>query len=124
MLSTTYLLYNFLQIDMLETLDNPTSKIEDLLGIGNDFPDNIYVASTPTGEFVCFKANSLFGLACFTNEKSTLNFLNEYWKNLPANPEEVSFDEARDIAKSRKNKNINCLLMLDNPNEPKVHHIK
>ena len=102
---------------MVETLQQP------LLGLGEEFPSTVYVSfHPPTGRYGCYCHQGVHGLACFSNEIGAQRFTE--WIELGGMTVlELSFDEAREVAKDRPLPVV-ALMMLDRMDEPKIHFVR
>ncbi len=102
---------------MTEVLTQP------LLGLDTEFPDSIFVLHHPaTGKYGCYCYQGIHGVACFSSESAAFRFAE--WIDLSGMTSvECSFDEARDIAKSRPLP-IVALMLLDSMNDPKIHYVR
>ena len=102
---------------MTDVLEKP------LLGLDTEFPDNIFVLHHPaTGKYGCYCFQGIHGVACFSSESAAFRFAE--WIDLSGMTSvECSFDEARDIAKSRPMP-IVALMLLDSMNDPKIHYVR
>ncbi len=102
---------------MTEVLEMP------LLGLETEFPDKIYVLHHPsTGKYGCYCYQGIHGVACFSSEAGAFRFAE--WIDLSGMTSvECSFDEAREIAKSRPLP-IVALMLLDSMNDPKIHYVR
>lgn len=94
-----------------------------LLGLENDFPDNLYVLHHPsTGRYGCFCHDGIHGLACFSDANGAFRFAE--WIDLSGMAAvELSFDEAREVAKARPLPVVS-LMLLDSLREPRIHYIR
>lgn len=102
---------------MTETITAP------LLGLDEEFSDRVYVLSHPaSGKYGCYCHNSVHGLACFSSEMTAFRFV-EHIELSGMISEEVSFDEAREIAKARPLPVVS-LMLLDSIAEPKIHYVR
>lgn len=94
-----------------------------LAGIGEEFPDVLYVIHhPPTGKYGCYCHEGTHGLACFPTAGSAGKFT----ENVDLTgmlTVAVTFDEARDIAKERPLP-IVSLILLDGISEPRIHYIR
>ena len=111
-------------LEELPTFVHPSPDIEDILGIGNDFPHEVYVGRTPSNSYLIYCYGGMHGLACFSKPQNLTKFVDKFCPLIYCKPELVTFDDARDIAKSRPVENLVCLLLLDDINDPKIHYIK
>lgn len=102
---------------MIETLELS------LLGLDEDFPNEVYVLHHPNSDrYGCFCHEGVHGLACFRSEKGAFRFAE--WIDLSGMiTKELSFDEAREVAKERPLPVISVML-LDNPDDPQIHYIR
>lgn len=96
---------------------------ETILGIESDFPDQLFLLYHPgSAKYGCYCHEGVHGLACFTSESSAFRFAE--WIDLSGMCSvEVSFDEAREIAKGRPLP-IVSLMLLDSLNDPKIHYVR
>ncbi|MBI1757213.1 MAG: hypothetical protein HY248_06180 [Fimbriimonas ginsengisoli] len=88
-----------------------------------EFPDLVYVLKHPgTGRYGCFCHDGVHGLACFSTEGGAFRF--SEWIDLSGMQSlEMSFDEAREVAKGRPMPVV-ALMLLDSIREPKVHFVR
>ena len=102
---------------MNQTLDCP------ILGLDTDFPNRLHVVKhPPSGKFGCYCHDGVHGLASFSSEEGAFRFAE--WNDLTIMAsEEVSVDEAREIAKARPLP-IVSLMLLDNLEDPKIHFVR
>ena len=110
---------------MLTTLDQEkdvrTSILNSLLG--DDWPPELIVISVPSiNKHYCYAYGGVHGLAVFSNEAFATRFMEFVTGISPVQYDIVSFDEARDIAKS-KGGVIVALHLLDNIDDPKTHYV-
>lgn len=102
---------------MIETLQEP------LLGLGEEFPDTVYVSFHPSsGKYGCYCHQGVHGLACFSTEVGALRFM-EHIELGGMTVLELSFDEARQIAKERPLPVV-ALMLLDRMDQPKIHFVR
>jgi hypothetical protein len=94
-----------------------------VLGLEDTFPQNLYIVRhNPTNKYGCYCYDGTHGLACFSTEQGALSFA--AWINMPGMAsEEVSFDEAREVAKDRPMP-ITSLMLLDNMEDPLIHFVR
>ena len=113
-------------------IDAPQKPIESapLLGLEDEFPDQFSVVEVDGGErYLCYCHDGVHGLACFSDTGDAVNFLDaciEHGAGLDlamAKAVDVSFDEAREIAKKRPMP-ITCLMLLDDLNDPAIHYVR
>lgn len=102
---------------MNHTLEQP------LLGLEETFPDHVWLLAHPSsGRYGCFCHNGVHGLACFSSEAAAIRF--GEWIDLPGmTTQEATFDEAREIAKSRPLPVVS-LMLLDRLDDPVVHFVR
>jgi hypothetical protein len=94
-----------------------------LLGLDETFPDTLFVLHHPSsGRYGCFCHDGVHGLACFSTESGAVRF--GEWIDLSGmSTVELSFDEAREIAKQRPMPVVSMML-LDHMNDPKIHFVR
>ncbi len=102
---------------MSQVLDCP------VLGLDTKFPERLYIVRhLPSNKYGCYCYDGTHGLACFSDEAGASGFAN--WIDIGGMmAEEVSFDEAREIAKDRPMPIIS-LMLLDNMEDPQIHFIR
>ena len=94
-----------------------------LLGLDEAFPETLYVLHHPaSGRYGCFCFQGIHGLACFSNQTGALRF-SEFIDLSGMTTQEVSFDEAREVAKSRPLPVV-ALMLLEKMEEPKIHYVR
>lgn len=93
------------------------------LGLDTEFPENVFVLCHPSsGRYGCFCHQGIHGLACFSSESSAFRFAE--WIELSGlSTQQVSFDEAREVAKDRPLPVV-CIMLLDDIQDPKIHYIR
>lgn len=98
-------------------------ELQPLLGIDEAFPDTVYLLSHPaSSRYGCYCHNGVHGLACFSSEAGAFRFAE--WIDLSGmSTLEVSFDQAREIAKGRPMP-IVALMLLDRINDPLIHYVR
>ncbi|MBX3095724.1 MAG: hypothetical protein KF812_02570 [Fimbriimonadaceae bacterium] len=91
--------------------------------LDNEFPSVLFVLHhAPSGRYGCYCHDGVNGLAVFSHEGGALRFAE--WIDLTGMViHEVTFDEARDIAKGRPLP-IVCMMLLDNLESPAIHYIR
>ena len=94
-----------------------------LLGLEINFPETLYVLHHPaSNRYGCFCHEGVHGLACFSNEGAAIRFAE--WIDLSGmTTRQVSFDEAREVAKERPLPVVS-LMLLDSLNDPKIHFVR
>ena len=102
---------------MNQLLDAP------LLGLDNEFPDTLYVLfHAGSGRYGCFFHEGVHGLASFSSENAAFRFA-EHINLSGMATQEVSFEEAREVAKSRPMPVVS-LMLLDEIDNPKIHYVR
>jgi len=102
---------------MSQTLSLP------LIGLEETFPDNLFILHHPASDrYGCFHHEGIHGLACFTTESAAFRFAE--WIDLSGMmTREVSFDEAREVAKQRPMPVVS-LMLLDRLENPQIHFVR
>jgi len=102
---------------MSQTLSLP------LLGLDDTFPDKLFVLHHPSSDrYGCFCHQGVHGLACFTREGDAFRFAE--WIDLSGMmTRELSFDEAREVAKQRPMPVVS-LMLLDQIEQPQIHYVR
>ncbi|MBX3115296.1 MAG: hypothetical protein KF824_01325 [Fimbriimonadaceae bacterium] len=102
---------------MSQVLDCP------VLGLDTEFPERLFIVRhLPSNKYGCYCFDGTHGLACFSDEAGANGFAS--WIDIGGMmAEEVSFDEAREIAKDRPMP-IVSLMLLDNMEDPEIHFIR
>ena len=99
------------------TLNCPFIEIEDSI------PDVLHVLKhPPSGKYGCYCHQGVHGLAVFSTTSSAFQFA-QCIDLSGMSCIEVSFDEAREIAKERPLP-IVSLMLLDNLGDPKIHFVR
>lgn len=94
-----------------------------LLGLENDFPDKFYILHHPPSQcYGCYQWGDIHGLACFSTEGGAHRF-GEWFDLTHMRTEELSFEQARTVAKDRPLP-INCLMLLDDIADPRIHYVR
>lgn len=102
---------------MNQLLDCPVLGLEDI------FPDRLFVLKhSPSGKYGCYCHEGVHGLASFSTSMGANAFAAEI-DLAHMSVEEVSFDEARQIAKDRPMPIIS-LMLLDDLFDPKIHYVR
>src|SRR5690606_37210079 len=93
-----------------------------VIGLENDFPERVFIIKhPPSNRYGCYCFDGIHGLACFSSEDGAVKF--STWLDLNGmTAEEVSFDQAREIAKERPALIVSVML-LDNMEDPKIHYV-
>ncbi len=94
-----------------------------ILGLDETFPDALFVLHHPsTGRYGCFCHDGIHGLACFSSESGAFRFAE--WIDLSGmQTVELSFDEARQVAKDRPMPVV-ALMLLDEITSPLIHYVR
>ncbi|MCK6632415.1 MAG: hypothetical protein L6Q31_08575 [Fimbriimonadaceae bacterium] len=102
---------------MVETLSKP------ILGLDSEFPDVVYVSfHSASGKYGCYCHLGIHGLACFSSEAAAIRFTE--WIDLSGmTVVELTFDEAREVAKARPFPVV-ALMLLDRMDQPKIHYVR
>jgi hypothetical protein len=102
---------------MYKLLDLP------VLGLDKAFPDVMYVLfHEGSARYGCFCHDGIHGLACFSSENAAFRFAE--WIDLSGMAtREVTFDEARGVAKDRPMPVV-ALMLLDELDNPKIHYVR
>jgi hypothetical protein len=102
---------------MSQTLSLP------LIGLEETFPDKLFVLHHPSSDrYGCFCHEGVHGLACFSAEQGAFRFAE--WIDLTGMvTRELSFDEAREVAKARPLPVVS-LMLLDKLETPEIHYVR
>jgi hypothetical protein len=94
-----------------------------LIGLEATFPEELYVLHHPASDrYGCFFHEGIHGLACFSTESGAFRFAE--WIDLSGMmTKQVSFDEAREIAKARPLPVVS-LMLLDSLQNPQIHYVR
>lgn len=94
-----------------------------LLGLDETFPDTVYVLHHPaSNRYGCFCYENIHGLACFSTESGAFRFAE--WIELSGMvTKQLSFDEAREVAKERPLPVVS-LMLLDSLDNPLIHYVR
>jgi hypothetical protein len=94
-----------------------------ILGLENEFPASVFVLyHSNTKRYGCYCHHGVHGLACFSTNAGAVKF-GEFIDLDGLSVMQLSFDEAREVAKERPLP-VTALMLLDNMNDPKVHYIR
>ncbi|MFI5387126.1 MAG: hypothetical protein ACHQ50_13515 [Fimbriimonadales bacterium] len=94
-----------------------------ILGLDEAFPDKLYILHhVPSKRYGCFCHQGVHGLACFSTESGAFRF-GELIDLGGMETIELSFDEARQVAKDRPMPVVS-LMLLDEINDPKIHYVR
>jgi hypothetical protein len=112
----------------IELLDNPliTSLEEDMMGSFGSFPDEIYLISVGGDKFACNNATTpdgmtVNGLACFLSPDDATTYMGVE-KHLDGEIKKSSFNDARDIAKSKPK--LDCLFLFHGVQIIEIHFVR
>jgi hypothetical protein len=102
---------------MSQTLQLP------IIGLDEAFPDTLFVLHHPSSDrYGCFCHDGVHGLACFSTADGAVRF--SEWIDLSGMcTKELSFDEAREVAKGRPMPVV-AIMLLDHMNDPRVHYVR
>jgi hypothetical protein len=102
---------------MNQTLDLPICGLEDSL------PDQLFLLHHPaSAKYGCYCHDGIHGLAAFSTEVGAVRFA-EYIDLSGMSIEEMTFDEAREVAKQRPLPVVS-LMLLDRMDDPKIHFVR
>ncbi|MBL8088143.1 MAG: hypothetical protein JNM85_08765 [Chthonomonas sp.] len=97
--------------------------LQPILGLDVEFPNTLYLIHHPASDkYGCYFHDGVNGLACFSQQSGAIRFA-EFIDMVGMVCLEVSFDEAREIAKQRPMP-IVSLMLLDNLDAPKIHYVR
>jgi len=110
-------------VDDVKSNGSGSALAEPMLELFDSFPDVVYLLFHPnSGKYGCYCHQGVHGLACFSSENGAFRFAE--WIDLSGmTSQEVSFDEAREIAKDRPAPVVS-LMLLDNLDNPKIHYVR
>jgi len=93
------------------------------MGLDETFPENLYVLHHPSSNrYGCYQHDGIHGLASFSTEAGAVRFAE--WIDLSGmTTREMSFDEAREVAKDRPLPVVS-LMLLDSIQSPKIHYVR
>lgn len=98
-------------------------ELAPVLGLENAFPDVLHVLHhAPSGKYGCYCHDGVHGVACFTTANGAFRFA-EHISLTGIAAIEVSFDEAREIAKDRPMPVV-ALMLLDSLESPAIHYVR
>jgi hypothetical protein len=102
---------------MQKVLDLP------LIGLDETFPERLFVLHHPSSDrYGCFCHEGVHGLAAFSDEAGAFRFAE--WIDLSGMAtRELSFDEAREVAKKRPLPVVS-LMLLDKLTSPVIHYVR
>lgn len=109
---------------MLELLP-PSLDIESspLLSTGDDWPEDLVIISLGEGKHGCYCYFGTHGLVAFSSESEAASFIKSEELGWKATLEDMTFDEARDLAKSKPTP-VMALILFRTPNNCLVHYVK
>ncbi len=112
----------------IEIIDNPliTSLEEDLMGSFGSFPEEIYLISVGDNRFACNNATTpdgmqVNGLACFPSPDDATTYMSSE-NGLPGDIKKSSFNDAREIAKSKPV--LDCLFLFAGIQIVEIHFVR
>jgi hypothetical protein len=87
------------------------------------FPEKLYVLHHPSSNrYRCYQHEGIHGLACFSTEEGAVRFA-EWIDLIGMTTREMSFDEARQVAKDRPLPVVS-LMLLDSIQSPVIHFVR
>lgn len=102
---------------MVELLECP------ILGLEDAFPESVHVLHHPsTGKYGCYCHEGVHGVASFESRGAAMRFSEQIDLSGIAIVE-VSFEDAREIAKARPMPVV-ALMLLDRLDEPLIHYVR
>ena len=102
-------------ISCIALLDNLVSN--------GSFPEFVVLGRSTGGLYLGNKEDPI-GLLCFSTSERLYNYIDLMYPDYIAIPEEVTFDKAREIVKSKKDKGVICLIFLDDIFNPIIHYVQ
>ena len=101
----------------MKTLEKP------LLGLDEQIPDTLFVLHHPASQkYGCFCHSGIHGLATFSTENAAVRF--GEWIDLSGMVTvQLSFDEAREVAKARPMPVV-AVMLLDQLEHPVIHYVR
>ncbi|MEW5883451.1 MAG: hypothetical protein AB1725_04405 [Armatimonadota bacterium] len=95
------------------------------LGLDRAFPEAVVVLHHPeTDRYGCYCLGAVHGLACFSREEPAIRFAQEALESISGIVlRSLTFDEAREVAKSRPLPVV-AVILLDDPDHPLVHYVR
>jgi hypothetical protein len=107
-----------------DTIVSPALPLaQSLLEVYDPFPSVVYVVRhANSGKYGCFVHAGTHGLACFESQMNACMFAGDFDLTGMCTVS-LTFDEAREIAKDRPAP-VTCLMLLDNPDSPKLHYVR
>jgi len=113
---------------MPQTVENPggITLIEEELGGFGGFPDRVYLVSVGGDRYACNNATApdgtpLDGLACFPSPDDATTYMG-LLAGLSGQIVSKTFEEAREIAKSKPR--LNCLLLFLGGHIVEIHFVR
>lgn len=101
----------------------PTVLELPILGLDDTFPDKLYVLHHAASQrYGCFCHDGVHGLASFSTEGGAFRFA-ELIELSGMQTEELTFEEARQVAKDRPMPVV-ALMLLDRLDDPKIHYVR
>ncbi len=104
---------------------NPVLDHCPILGLDDGFPERVWlIHHIPTNRYGCFHFQGVDGLASFSEETTAERFsFHINLSPLDLYTQEVSFEEAREIAKARPMP-VTALMLVDDLSHPLIHYVK
>ncbi|MEI7984496.1 MAG: hypothetical protein WCI55_02610 [Armatimonadota bacterium] len=97
--------------------------IQPILGLDNEFPSSVFVLShVASKRYGCYCHQNVHGLACFSTKAGAAGF-GQFIDLDGLKIVELTFDEARDVAKDRPMP-VTAVMLLDDMSDPKIHFIR
>lgn len=98
-----------------------------VLGLGDEWPDSVVLLAEVGGaRHVCYyvEREDTHGVMCFRSVGAAQMQAAAFAPGHPAfAPVEMSFDDAREVAKAKGNP-VRALILYDPPAEPVVHYVR
>lgn len=100
-----------------------STLVQPILGLEQEFPDSVHVLNHPSsGRYGCYCHQGVHGLACFSTENAAIRFA-EHIDLGGMTVVNLSFDEAREVAKARPLPVV-ALMLLDRMDDPLIHYVR
>lgn len=94
-----------------------------VFGLDQEFPEELFVLHhTSTRRYGCYCHQNVHGLACFSSQEGAARF-GQFIELAGLQIVELSFDEAREVAKDRPMP-VTSLMLLDNMSDPMIHFVR
>jgi hypothetical protein len=93
------------------------------MGLDETFPETLYVLHHPSSDrYGCYQHEGIHGLAAFSTEGGASRFA-QLIDLVGMTTREVTFDEAREVAKDRPLPVVS-LMLLDSLQSPQIHYVR